>query len=199
MRYIIVDIETDGPRPGAHSMLSLAAVAMDQNGTAGASFACNLHTLPDTAPDPATEAWWRKRPGAWATARRDARAPKEAITQFVTFVRDFPAPRVLVAHPLLFDGPWIDHYLRRFAGIALMEGHGMADPLFFGAGIDLPSFVSGALDLPYPDCRHGRYPPGVASEHPHTHRAPDDARGHADVLSRTLRSIRTGKDPVPRP
>ena len=78
-------------------------------------------------------------------------------------------------------------------GQGLMAFHGTADPLFFGAGLDLPSFVAGALGIDYGLCRHGRYPNVVATQLPHTHHGLDDARGHADVLRKTLQVIQQTK------
>ena len=33
-----------------------------------------------------------------------------------------PAPRIFVAHPLTFDGIWVDWYLRRYVGVPLNRG-----------------------------------------------------------------------------
>ena len=55
--YVSTDIETDGPIPGANSMLSFASIAYDDEGRELRSFAVNLETLPDAIPDARTMEW----------------------------------------------------------------------------------------------------------------------------------------------
>ena len=111
------------------------------------------------------------------------------MAKFSNFVRSFEEERIFVGHPLAFDGLWVSYYMQEYLGQGLMAFHGIKDPLFFGAGIDLPSFVAGALGIDYELCRHGRYPAEVATTLAHTHHGLDDARGHADVLRKTLAFI----------
>lgn len=192
--YIVVDIETDGPFPGRHAMRNLSAIATDDTGQEIGAFTVNLIPEKDTAPDPDTLAWWQeKQSDIWAQITADPVPAQTAIRQFEAFVRTYDGRRIFLAHPLAFDGVWIDHYMQKVLGQGLMAFHGTADPLFFGAGIDLPSFVSGALGIDYGLCRHGRYPPEVATDLAHTHHGLDDARGHADVFRKTLMISRQPK------
>src|SRR5205085_660930 len=69
--YVSTDVETDGPIPGPHSMLSFASAAYKSDKTLVGTFAANLETLPGATGDPATMAWWEKQPEAWAAARSD--------------------------------------------------------------------------------------------------------------------------------
>lgn len=62
--YISCDVETDGPIPGANSMLSLGAVAFAPNRDQLGTFSVNLVELSGAAPDPKTEAWWATQPEA---------------------------------------------------------------------------------------------------------------------------------------
>ena len=50
--YVSTDIETDGPIPGPHSMLSFASAAYRADKTLVGTFSANLHTLPDAAGHP---------------------------------------------------------------------------------------------------------------------------------------------------
>lgn len=195
--YIVVDIETDGSDPTQNSMLNLAAVALDQEARELATFSVNLKPLETASPDPGTLAWWQSQPDAWDWITHDPQPPDQAIERFAAFVRQFPGQRLFVGHPLIFDGMWVSHYMQRFLGQGLMAFHGVDDPLFFGAGIDLPSFVSGALALDYAHCRHGRYPRDIAADTPHTHIGLDDARGHAEVLRNTLRALNQKGESLP--
>ena len=59
-RYISVDVETDRPAPGLHSMLSLRAAAYNTRRQRTAKFSANLETLPDATTDDRTMAWWKE-------------------------------------------------------------------------------------------------------------------------------------------
>ena len=63
-RYISVDVETDGPVAGLHSMLSLGAAAYNAWGQRVGTFSANLKTLPDATTDDRTMAWWKGQPEA---------------------------------------------------------------------------------------------------------------------------------------
>ena len=180
--FVVTDIETDGPDPGANSMLSFASVARGEAGEDLGYFTVNLAPLERAEADPDTRRWWQARPEAWAEATRDPLAPEAAISSFCVWVRGLPGRPVFVAHPLAFDGPWIDWYLRRFAGLRLFEGPWTRERLFHGTGIDLPSLVSGTLGWDYLDCRLENYPAEWLGGHAHTHLALDDALGNAHLL-----------------
>ena len=52
--YVSVDVETDGPIPGVHSMLSLGAAAFDAEWSPRGTWSANLEPLPEAAEDPRT-------------------------------------------------------------------------------------------------------------------------------------------------
>ncbi|KIC48071.1 3'-5' exoribonuclease [Tateyamaria sp. ANG-S1] len=189
--YVVVDIETDGPEPGTHAMRNLSAVATDDAGFEVSSLSLNLIPPDHTLPDQGTLEWWQtEQSEIWEQITADPISAKTGMERFERFVRDLDGRRLFVGHPLAFDGHWVSHYMEQYLGQGLMAFPGTDDPLFFGAGIDLPSFVSGALNIDYGLCRHGRYPPEVSTELPHTHHGLDDARGHADVLRKTIGILR---------
>ncbi|MDC0135232.1 hypothetical protein OAI26_00930 [Sulfitobacter sp.] len=188
--YIVVDIETDGPVPGRHAIRNLSAVATDHLGSEIGSFTVNLAAPAGTSPDPSTLTCWQDfEPDIWSMITTDPQAIGSAMSAFGTFVQCFEGDRIFVGHPLAFDGLWLSHYMQEILGQGLMAFHGVQNLLFFGAGIDLPSFVAGTLGIDYALCRHGRYPAVAATNIPHTHHGLDDARGHADVLRKTLAVI----------
>lgn len=188
--YFVVDIEVDSPTPECHAMRNLSAVATDQTGNEIGIFSVNIIPSLATSPDPDTLSWWQNHNASiWAQITKNSVSKKDAIENFEAFVRSFSGRRIFVGHPLAFDGLWVSHYMNDVLGQGLMAFHGSADPLFFGAGIDLPSFVAGALGVDYGLCRHGSYPSVVATGLPHTHHGLDDARGHADVLRKTLQYL----------
>ena len=68
--YVSADVETDGPIPGPHSMLSFASAAYQADKTLLGTFSATLETLQGDAGYPATMDWWRQQPEAWAAAQR---------------------------------------------------------------------------------------------------------------------------------
>ena len=67
--YISTDVESDGPIPGPHSMLSFGSAAYTADKKLVSTFSANLHTLPGAEADPKTAAWWQTQPAAWAACR----------------------------------------------------------------------------------------------------------------------------------
>src|SRR6266699_2275217 len=74
--YVSTDVETDGPIPGPHSMLSFGSAAYRADKTLVDTFSANLQTLPGAAGHPETMAWWQTQPEAWAEARKDPPGPR---------------------------------------------------------------------------------------------------------------------------
>lgn len=181
--YVVVDIEADGPTPGANSMLSFAAVALSSSGAFVGEFETVLAPLPGAAPDPNTLAWFATQPEAWAAATTNPRDPAAAIADFVAWGFGFVGRRVFAASPLAFDGFWIDYYLRRFADRPLVPPpHPGPEPLFHGHGLCIRSYAAAALSRPAWRCSAADLPLELLGGEPHTHRAIDDARGYAHLL-----------------
>src|SRR5262249_20058777 len=88
--YVSTDVETDGPIPGPHSMLSFASAAYRADKALIATFSANLHTLPGAAGHPETMAWWQTQPEAWAAARSDLQVPEVALRAYVAWVKELP-------------------------------------------------------------------------------------------------------------
>lgn len=184
--YVVTDIETDGPRPGVHALRSFASVAVSPDGTRHGTFEAVLDPLPDTAPDPDTLAWFRTVPEAWAAATTDPEPAAEVMTRYAAWLRELPGPRVLAASPLAFDGPWIDHYLRRFTPYAVTPGIYETDRVFDGPALCLRSYAAAVTGRPIAELTTGSLPPDWFGDVPHTHRAIDDALGYAHLLVRLL-------------
>jgi len=102
--YLVTDIECSGFRPGEHSMLSFATVAVTGSGAERGRFEAVLAALPGAGWDAGTRAWFEtSEPEALKAATTDPRDPAEVMADFVAFVRDLPAPRIFAAHPVAFD------------------------------------------------------------------------------------------------
>jgi hypothetical protein len=174
-------------------MRGFASVAVDQSAAIVDQFQGCLAPLEGTEPDPETLSWLRSEPEAWADLTRNPHPAGEVMGAYVEWIRSLPTAAVLVAHPLVFDGLWIDWYLRKFTGLRVSPGAYGGERLFIG-GIDLQSLVMGATGWTYDKCRRNLYPDEWFGGHVHTHRAIDDALGYAHVLSSLLSRQRDRAD-----
>jgi hypothetical protein len=183
--FIVTDIEADGPDPGRHSMLSIGSVALGEDGRDHGGFTVNLAPLPGAEQDAGSMAWWRLHPQAWQSTSSDPQEPASAIASWVEWVRSLPGTPVFAAHPISFDGAWMDWYLQRFTGRRLYDRP--RDPgLCHGYGLDIPSLVMAATGWNYRRCDREHYPDHWLGEHTHSHCALDDARGYAHLLGLAL-------------
>jgi hypothetical protein len=119
--YVSTDVETDGPIPGVHSMLSFGSAAYLADKTLVSTFAANLETLPDAVADPRTMEWWRSQPEAWAACRENPEPPAAVIPQYVAWLKTLPGRPVFVGYPAAFDFMFVYWYLIRFAGVSLFS------------------------------------------------------------------------------
>ena len=87
--YVSTDIETDGPLAGKHSMLSIGSAAYLADKELLGTFSANLETLPASAPDPKTAAWWATQPDAWSACRQNLEAPAVALRRYVAWLKAF--------------------------------------------------------------------------------------------------------------
>jgi hypothetical protein len=114
--YVSTDVETDGPIPGPHSMLSFASAAYLEDKTCIATFTANLDLLPDALGDPRTMAFWAQNPEPWNATRTDLEDPEKAMRRYVAWLKALPGRPVFVAYPAGFDFLFVYWYLIRFAG-----------------------------------------------------------------------------------
>ncbi len=163
--YLSTDIESDGPIPGPHSMLSFASAAYRPDKTLAGTFSANLHTLPEAEGHPQTMAWWKTQPEAWAAARSELREPAEAMPAYVAWVKSLPGTPVFVGYPAGFDFLFVYWYLIRFAG---------ESPFSFSA-LDVKTYAMAVLRKEYRQSVKRNMPNRWFDALPHTHRALDDA------------------------
>ena len=181
--YVVTDCEFDGPIPGDHSMLSFGSVALSQTGEKLGEFEAALKSLDGATTDPITMAFWKKHPTAWEAATENAQPAAHVIDRFTSWVGSFQADAIFAAHPVALDGPWFDYYLKRFTGKSLFAGPWVADRLFKHAPLCIMSMVAGKTGRDHWNCDVENYPPEWLGSVEHTHRAIDDARGYANLLS----------------
>ena len=187
--YCFLDIEVDGPTPGANSMLSLGFAAFDEDERELDVFEINLETLEGASGAENVMSWWRTQPEAWTQIRRNAVPPDEAMERCLSWLESLGPELALAAHPLLFDGIWLDWYFKKYCNTAVFSGPFRIRCPFVGAGVDVPSYVHAALSMEYFKERPN-YPPELLGDVPHTHKPIDDARGHVALYFNARRRIR---------
>lgn len=163
--YISTDVETDGPIPGPHSMLSLGSAAYQADKTLVSTFEVNLETLPDATGHPDTMAWWQKHPKAWKDCRTDPQPPDQAMQRYVDWLDQLPGKPVFVAYPAGFDFLFVYWYLMRFVG---------RSP-FSHSALDMKSFAMALMGTDFRESTKRNMPGRWFDRLPHTHRALDDA------------------------
>ena len=197
VHYFVTDIEADGPSVYDHSMLSFATVCVREDGEILDQFEANMTPLSNRNPDPRTTRWWETEPEAFQNTQIDARQPSDVMPEFVQWVGEHIGRKAFAARPLLFDGGWIDFYLLRFADRRVFEVPYWHKPLFECAALDLESYLYGTLGRTAMASFGTVNPPEWLGDHPHTHKAIDDALGYAVLLSNVLKMQR-GHDDIPK-
>jgi hypothetical protein len=175
--YISTDVETDGPIPGPHSLLSLGSAAYRGDKTLLGTFSANLETLPGALGHPDTIAWWKKNPEAWEACRKDPEPPQSAMRRYVDWIRSFEGRPVFVAYPAGFDFLFVYWYLIRFTG---------ASP-FSHSALDIKTYAMAMLKLPYRESTKKNMPKRWFDPHRHTHVAVDDAIEQGALFCNMLR------------
>ena len=180
--YISTDVETDGPIPGPHSMLSLGSAAYTADKCLVSTFSANLETLPGAAAHPKTAEWWTTQPEAWAACRKNLDLPERVMARYVAWIKSLNAKPVFVAYPAGFDFLFVYWYLMRFVG----------ESPFGHSALDVKSFAMALLKTDYRDRSMDRMPKRWFDELPHSHVALDDAIEQGALFCNMLSESRTG-------
>jgi hypothetical protein len=163
--YVSTDVETDGPVPGLHSMLSFASAAYMADKKLIGTFSANLETLPGATGEPETMKWWETQKEAWAACREDLQPPEQAMQEYTAWLKKLPGKPVFVGYPVVFDYMFVQWYLHRFTG---------GSPFSFFA-LDIKTFAMVLLKKSYRDTTKAVMPKRWFDNLPHTHHALDDA------------------------
>ncbi len=174
--YVSTDVETDGPIPGPHSMLSLASAVFTSHGELVETYSANLELLPGACGHPETMKWWDSQPEAWAVCRADVRSPSDAIPEYRQWLEGLPGRPVFVAYPAGFDFTFVYWYLIRFAG---------KSP-FSHSALDIKTFAMAMLGKDYRASVKRNMPKRWFSKRPHTHVALEDAIEQGELFCNML-------------
>lgn len=181
--YVVTDIESDGPCPGLHSMLSFGSCAVNENGEELGVFSANLKLLEGSIPDPDTMDFWKQNPKAWGATRIDPIDPAVAMKSYVSWIeslKQYGKP-IFAGEPAGFDFTYVYWYLLRF---------GCGKP-FSHSALDIKTLAMAALKCNYADAVKRNFPRRWFNPlAKHTHVAIDDAREQAYILIQILKDIR---------
>lgn len=168
--FCSTDVETDGPIPGPHSMLSFGSVAFvieDMKPKKISNFYANLELLEGAKPDPSTQEFWEKNKEAYKLTRENLQHPQDAINKYHSWLSNLPGIPVFVGYPATFDFMFVYYYLIRFTGHS---------PFSFSA-LDIKTFAMAMMKTPYRQSTK-KHMPGrwFDKNFEHTHHALDDAK-----------------------
>ena len=180
--YISTDVETDGPIPGPHSMLSFGSAAYLADKKLISTFSANLETLPEASAHPKTAEWWATQPAAWEACRKNIEPPSEVMPRYVAWIKSLPGRPVFVAYPAGFDFLFVYWYLIRFAG----------ESPFSHSALDMKSFAMALLKTEYRESTKRNMPKRWFDKFPHTHVALDDAIEQGALFCNMLKENRGG-------
>ena len=178
--YISTDVETDGPIPGPHSMLSFGSAAYTPDKQLVSTFSVNLETLAGASAHPKTAEWWASQPEAWAACRTNLETPEHAMPRYVSWIKSLKGKPVFVAYPAGFDFLFVYWYLMRFAG----------ESPFSHSALDMKSFAMALLKTDYRESTKRNMPKHWFDKFPHTHIALDDAIEQGALFCNMLKQNR---------
>ena len=179
--YISTDIETDGPIPGPHSMLSLGSAAYTADKRLISTFTANFETLAEASAHPKTSLWWGTQPEAWNACRKDLEAPESAMARYVYWVKSLRGKPVFVAYPAGFDFLFVYWYLIKFVG----------ESPFSHSALDVKSFAMALLKTDYRESTKRNMPKHWFDKVPHSHIALDDAIEQGALFCNMLKENRS--------
>lgn len=164
--YVSIDIESDGPCPGLHSMLALGAYAFRTDSDWSDTFTANLYPFEGAIQDPSTMQFWAGQPAAWEALQKERVHPRIAMQEFGAWIDELKKQGgvLAVAWPAGFDFSFVYWYSHWFLG---------KSPLGFTC-FDIKSYAIGKLRLPYKGTGKRNLKEFLPTS-THTHIALDDA------------------------
>ena len=179
--YFSLDIETDGPCPGKHSMMSFAFVAYTETGNEVGTFKRTLNALPNSVQDKDTMEWWATKPEAYKWATQNAIDPGIAIVEACQWIKQVGIDRpIQICFPSAFDNTYWRYYAMHY---------NETDPFMFNV-IDGSSYAMGKFSITRREASlRNLYKRFLTEEETkgHTHDALSDARTQGLLFLRMQR------------
>lgn len=115
--YISFDVETDGPSPLKHSLLSLGMVLFDNEGNEVDSLSVNIMKRNDAVENPSTMEFWAKNKEAWDHCHKDMLSPLDAMNKVSDFYSRYSSKYSLkwIAMPSCFDWMFLKSYFDAYS------------------------------------------------------------------------------------
>jgi hypothetical protein len=190
--YFSCDVETSGPVPGLHSILSIGISALHPETLEECgSFYQTLERLPEATQDPDTMKWWAGFPEQYALATHEPLDAGVVMRSLDAWVREHvdhrsdglekPLVPIFVAYPAAFDFGFYAYYAHRFVGKSV----------FGFVALDMASLAMGFNANDYDNQTKKKWPETWVTEKDRValHHALDDARQQADIFRRMMKSV----------
>lgn len=174
--YVSTDVETDGPIPGPHSMLSFGSAAYTPQKTLISTFAANLEQLPGASGHPKTMEWWKHQPDAWEACRKDLKDPGTVMKEYRDWLRLLPGTPIFVGYPAAFDFMFVYWYLIKFTG----------ESPFSHSAVDIKTYSMALQKRGYKDSGKRKMPKNWFDDLPHSHIALDNALEQGSIFCNML-------------
>lgn len=178
--YFSADVETDGSIPGPYSMLSFALVVAGRYDGHRFERPARLDETYEVELCPISSEYEPDALRVNGLDRdrliREGSDPIVAMKSAAAWVRERAGngTPVLVAYPLSFDWTWLYWYFVRFAGDS---------PFRHSRCFDLKTAFAVKSGRPLSASGRESLPAELRSDHPHTHRAIDDAIEQAEIFA----------------
>lgn len=169
--YISVDVETSGPIPGEHSMLSLGACVVKD--TSRKYYVVFKPTSKQFVPEALAVSGF-----SLDELEEVGTAPKTAMSAFDSWISEVAAGKrpVFVAFNATFDWQFVNYYFHKFLG---------KNP--FGiSGLDIKAYYAGKFGKTWGDTSKKKFDRRFLSDKKHTHNALDDAIEQAEIFEKLL-------------
>jgi hypothetical protein len=159
MSWFVVDVESDGPVPGRHSMVSFGAVLVEP--TLSKTFYGRTRPISDEfIPDALAVS------GHTREEHLGFEDPATVMARFARWLTETSSGRpVFVSDNVAYDWQWINYYFHQFAG---------GNPFGY-SGRRIGDLYCGMVKDAFAGWKHLR-------KTTHTHHPVDDARGNAEAL-----------------
>lgn len=159
MSWIVVDVESDGPIQGVHSMVCFGAVIVEEG----------LERTFYGQVKPVSKEYEPSALAISGFSREEHEKfddPKEVMEKFAKWLKENSKGQpILISDNNGYDAPWINWYFHKFTG---------KNP-FGWSSRRLPDLICGFENDMYTKWKHLR-------DSKHTHHPVDDAKGNAEVI-----------------
>ena len=176
--FVSIDIETTGPVPGLHSMISLGAAAFTKGQIPVSTFQANLKEQCGAMADEDTMDFWANHIEAWEAATKDPSDIELVMNNFKLWIESLGRNIVPVYYPSGYDLPFINYYSQLVLGKVFLTHR----------AIDIQTLAWTLMGSPFAkNCRQSAYPKEWLVTNKNKHRAVDDAIAQGQMFMKMRR------------